>query len=292
MLKPALSYDEQIDRLIHYHKLEIDDRGRALTILESVNYYRLSGYGIGLKKRANKEQYVDGTSIEMLYRLYSFDSQIKHMLLKSIEHIEIGLRAKISHHIAITYGAEGLMYLANFRGKKTKDGTLIHSIILNKLKDAINRRGTLPVVRHHKKVYEGRFPVWVAIDFMTFGALAALFNIMKKEDQKAISSIYGTNPMFLKNWILCLVEVRNISAHYMRLYNLPLKQTPQLYRENLKYKQKLNKLFPVLLVIRRMLRNTKQWELLRNELASTLDQYKGVYRLDYMGFPNNWEDIL
>ena len=52
-LKPALTYDQQIDRLIHVHNLTISTPDAAISILKRVNYYRLSGYGIGLNLSSN-----------------------------------------------------------------------------------------------------------------------------------------------------------------------------------------------------------------------------------------------
>ena len=53
-LKPALTYDEQIDRLKNVHNLLIPDEKIAREILMRVNYYRLSAYGIGLVKKDDK----------------------------------------------------------------------------------------------------------------------------------------------------------------------------------------------------------------------------------------------
>lgn len=58
-LKPALSYELQVSRLKNYHKLEIKDIEKAQELLRTVNYYRLSGYGIGLKQKDNAELYKD-----------------------------------------------------------------------------------------------------------------------------------------------------------------------------------------------------------------------------------------
>lgn len=49
-LKPALNYEEQITKLKVDHNLKIKDEIYAMEILKKVNYYRLSGYGIVLKK--------------------------------------------------------------------------------------------------------------------------------------------------------------------------------------------------------------------------------------------------
>ena len=49
-LKPALNYEDQITKLKIDHNLKIKDEVYATEILKKVNYYRLSGYGISLKK--------------------------------------------------------------------------------------------------------------------------------------------------------------------------------------------------------------------------------------------------
>lgn len=97
-LKPALSFDKQIDRLEEEHGLRIEDRAFALGVLSRVNYYRLSAYGIGLKKTDDPDKYIENISLEHLYNLYLFDSYLRSALLLIIEQIEIELRTQIHGH--------------------------------------------------------------------------------------------------------------------------------------------------------------------------------------------------
>lgn len=106
-LKPALTYDQQIDRLKTVHKLTISDEAAALRILEKVNYYRLSAYGIGLKKASNSEEYRDDITLEHIFRLYCFDSEFRNDIIHIVEQLEIQLRTQISYCLAIKYGPEG-----------------------------------------------------------------------------------------------------------------------------------------------------------------------------------------
>ena len=127
---------------------------------------------------------------------------------------------------------------------------------------------------------------------MTFGKVTSLFSIMKPEDKKSIASCYSTQPKYLISWMLALVEIRNICAHYNRLYNMPLKQTPRLYRENLKYRSRQNKVFPIFLVIKRMLHENEQWESFMRDINKTMDKYHDVVNLSFIGFPSEWKTIL
>ena len=291
-IKKPLTYEEQVERLKNYHNLQIEDEEKAISILKTVNYYRLSGYGIGLKQLDNNELYTNDISLELLFRLYCFDSQLKNNLIKTIEQIEIQLRTQIAYHLAIKYGSLGYMQSTNFILRINKDGKEIHKILIDDLIKEISRQKNVPFVKHHIENYNSNFPIWVAVELMTFGNLSSWYSIMNTDDQKAISNLYDTEPAYLKNWILCLVEVGNICAHYNRLYNMPLKQTPKLYKENEKFKDKLNKIFPILLIIKRMLKSNDQWISLLNDIGQTLKKYEGCYKLEYMGFPDNWVEIL
>ena len=163
---------------------------------------------------------------------------------------------------------------------------------MESLKREIQHNKNLPLVKHHLETYGGHFPIWVAVEIMTFGNIASLFDIMKTEDKKEISILFGTSPSHLKSWILALVEIRNICAHYNRLYNMPLKQTPFLYRENRKYRNEQNKVFPIVLVIKRMLCANEQWESFLKDINKTMNKYRDVVALSFIGFPSEWYEIL
>ena len=288
-LKKPLCYEDQINRLIDTHALKIDDRQAAIDILSRVNYYRLSAFGIGLKQPENREKYLSGTTIQTLYDLYCFDSQLRSLLTPVIESIEIDLRAKISYHLAMTYGSDGFYCADNFQSKQDGYGNSIHSNTLKRFEAEVARQGSLPCVMHHNRVYGGRFPIWVAVELFTFGMLSSLYSIMLPNDQEAIAQQYGIDKVHLYSWFLSLVEVRNICAHYNRIYNMPLKQTPKLYRENRPYQS--NRLFAVLLVIKRLAKNTEQWQVFIERLVELTKKYPAA-NLASMGFPTNWEALI
>lgn len=290
-LKPALSYNQQIERLKTVHNLTISDEKSALQILEKVNYYRLSAYGIGLKKNSNPEEYRDDITLEHIFRLYCFDSEFRNDIVHIVEQLEIQLRAQISHCLAIKYGPEGYTDVFNFNDIY-RDGKSVHSTVMDSFKKEVRHCKNLPFVKHHQEKYGGHFPIWAAVELMTFGNIVSIFDIMKSDDQKVISMFYRTSPKHLKSWLLALVEIRNICAHYNRLYNMPLKQTPFLYKENLKYRNKQNKVFPMFLVIKRMLHSNEQWKSFLRDIDETMKKYRDVVILSFIGFPPDWHDVL
>lgn len=292
-LKPALTYAQQIERLKNAHNLLIADDADALEILKKVNYYRLSAYGIGLFQENDKEKYVDGTSLEHLYRLHEFDSVFRNKLIHVIEQIEIQLRAQLSNFIALKYGPEGYVDETHFEYKKLKNGKSVHAMLMENFLKEQERQKNVPFVKHHINKYDGHFPMWAAIELFTFGNLSSLYSIMVLDDRKEIARLYNTDPKYLGSWILALVELRNICAHYGRLYNMPLKQTPRLYSEHQKYRVgTLNKIFPALLSIKRMLNSDERWDSFEIQLEKLIDNYSDIIQLPCMGFPEEWKDVL
>ncbi|MEG1196689.1 MAG: Abi family protein, partial [Clostridia bacterium] len=142
----------------------------------------------------------------------------------------------------------------------------------------------LPCVKHHQDEYGGHFPAWAAVELFTFGMLSSLYSVMQPQDRKVIASQYNTDAYHLQSWILALVEVRNICAHYGRIYNMPLKQSPNLYSENQQYAE--NKVFPLLLTIKRMITDFSTWNTFTTSLFALVDEYSEA-KIEYMGFPND-----
>ena len=290
-MKRPLSYSEQIERLKFFHKIQIEDDNQAKEILQKINYYRLSGYGIGLTSSSNSDEYREGISLQHLFRLYKFDSVLKNSLMHVIEQIEIQLRTQIAYALAIKYGSLGYLNVANFKDNVYKD----HSKLIYSFYGEVSRNKSKPFVKHHIEEYEEQFPIWVAVELFTFGSISTLYSIMKVEDQKTVSNFFKCSPKYLSNWIKVLVEIRNICAHYCRLYNLPLKHAPMLYKENNQYISKngqQNKLFPVFLVIKRILKANADWKIFYQFFKNVMNDYKDVVNLPFNGFPCNWVQIL
>ncbi len=292
-LKLALTYEEQVEHLINAHNLSIDDPEKAVQTLKRVNYYRLSAYGIGLTQKEEPEKYRDGISLRHLHRLYKFDSLFRNKLIHVIEQIEIQLRTQISNYLSLKYGPECHMDSQNFIDKKTKNNKSVYVIIIDNFRKECEHQKNALFVKHHMNKYRGHFHIWVAVELFTFGNLSSIYSIMQNEDQQAIADLYETQRRYLGSWILALVEIRNICAHYSRLYNMPLKQTPYLYSEYQKYRQgSINKVFPVLLVIKRMQSSSDLWKSFEKDIEALFDEYNDVIQLPFIGFPKDWKSVL
>ncbi len=290
-LKPFKNYADQVQHLKSAHGLIVTDEERAVSFLSKINYYRLSAYGISLRDPGNKERYKLGTTFEDLASLYHFDAGLRSILFLPIIEIEIQFRTKVAYRLGEQYGPEGYRDSSNFvlktniRTNKTR-----HQEFLEKLDEEIERQKNLPCVKHHKEKYGGHFPIWAAIELLSFGSVVSLYSIMFTDDQQAIAKEFSTDNYHLNSWMLSLIEIRNICAHANRIYNMPLKQSPKLYSEHTKY-GKTNKLFPAILILKRMLDGQPIWDSFAKSLNKMIHSNRRV-ELSCLGFPAEWKDVL
>ena len=286
-VKPARSYEGQIQRLSQAHGLTISDVKKAREILSTVNYYRLTTYGKHLRRSDNPDLFAEGVSLDTLYALYQFDMGLRHAILPVLEFFEIQLRAKIAYTLAMAYGSLGYTEAANFRGDRQSQGWF--KDMHNKFRTEVRRCNDLAFVRHHQNKYGGKFPVWAAVELFSFGMLGQLFAIMRQADQEAVAREYGLTPEELCALISAAIDVRNICAHYSRLYNQAIEDQPQLNAQQKVYES--DKVFPALLALRAVAGQERIWtEMIRSieQLCTEFPQAE----LSLCGFPENWIDVL
>ena len=286
-VKPARSFEEQATRLGQLHDLEIENPDRARHIFSTVNYYRLSQYGDHLRRADDPERFIPGVTLDDLYDLYQFDMGLRHQILPVLEFFEVQLRAKLSYHLAMTYGSTGYTNAANFRLDRQSQGS--HKSLMNKFKTEVRRQKDLPFVRHHRQKYGGQFPVWTAVELFSFGMLAQLYDILLEGDQWAIARQYDLEPEALHALIASAVDVRNVCAHYSRLYNKPIDDKAALPAGYAQYQSDF--VFPTLLMLGCAARNTALWHTMIRGIARLESEYPKA-DLALCGFPPNWQDVL
>ena len=102
-LKPALSFQEQADLLISRGLLA--DRDELISYLKQVNYYRVTGYLYPFKQSDDSEEFIAGTTLEMIQERYRFDSELRLLILSAIEKIEVSiLRTLLVEQLTGKYG--------------------------------------------------------------------------------------------------------------------------------------------------------------------------------------------
>lgn len=282
--KPPLKYEEQLEKLKKRGCIINDDK-KCISILESVNYYRLSAYFLPFK--LDNGNYEEGLSFERVFSIYEFDRKLHGILFNALEETEIFLRSKIAYFHAHEYGALGYMDKANFSVKAE-----LHENFIENFKREIDKNKNILFVKHHIYKYGGEFPIWAASEMFTFGMLSKFFANMTCQDRENLSNdIYKTNPKFVGSWLRCCTDLRNICAHYGRLYFRIFSAAPSGI-DNLEEKSK-RKLFGAILSLKKLYPFKDKWnnETLK-KLMSLVDEHKSDIDLEHIGFSYNWIEEL
>lgn len=167
-----------------------------------------------------------------------------------------------------------------------------HEEFLNEIDMEIKRNRKALFVKNFQHNYDtGDIPLYALIELFSFGMLSKFYKNMKNEDKKEIAATYGINFKYLESWIEHIAFVRNICAHYGRVYNINLSKTPMLYKKYLENNVSNMRIYATLLCIKQILPNDRHWIDFVDYIKMLLDRYPDV-QIDRMGFPENWETFL
>jgi len=282
--QPSMTIKEQINNLQEIG-LIIKDEEYAEKILNDISYFRLiKAYSLNLKVKNGN--YSNSVTFEHLVELYLFNANFRQILFPEIEKIEINIRCRISNYFAETYGVLGYKDSNNF------ENATYHSYFVRDIQDEIRRNSNAPFVKNFRENYVGGdLPMYALIEVFSFGTLSKFFKNMKNADKKAIAATFGVGYTYFESWIESIAYVRNICAHYGRLYNAKLSKTPILYKEYTQAGVGNNRIFGLLLCIRILLKKDPHWNMYVDDIAMLLDKYENI-DMKAMGFPENWEDLL
>ena len=279
--KPFLTLDQQLD-LLESRGLIINNRENALSILSRTNYYRLSAYS--LTKRLNNT-FLDNVNFDDIYELYCFDESLRNIIMKNSEIIEIALRSRIAYEHSKLYGPLGYMQDSNF------ENPYYHQRFIEKLSDDIVKSDDV-FVKHYKEDCDSVFPLWTAIECITFGTLSKLFKNLKKEDKTIIAKqYYGVSRDYIENWFQVTVIARNIAAHGGRFYGRYLRSVSVLLPKKIKAVVNRNSFFAYIYAIHHLLPTFDYASSMRQDIKDLLAQYN-IVDIKQLGFPENWEQIL
>lgn len=263
IMKAYKNNQELIDYLISKNVI-INDVHSALKNIEKYTYYSIvNGYKSVFKDEENN--YKENTSFEEIFALYEFDKNIKAIFLKYSLEIEIVIKSLIANTIAEEYGIENYLKQENF--DENADKELIKELIFKINKEIDDNYIKHSAIKHYKDNY-GFVPPFVATKILTFGAISRYYSLLKQSDRQKISKYFKLSDKLLKQILINLTMVRNISAHSDRLfcyrnkYDIAFKQI----EENYERKENLSNLYMIIKCMQVLLDEEKyqEFELLLN----------------------------
>ena len=281
--KPATSYKDQVEKLCS-RGLLITDKKECENFLKCTNYYRFSAYLLPFKKKDGT--YKEGTSFEQVRKIYEFDTELRNIVFRMIEIIELFLRTQFAYYFAHHYTQTGYLNPQNFSRLHN------HEAFVKHIRTCIEENRNTPIVIHHRTKYDGNFPIWVIIELFSIGMLSRFYADMKRGDQRAIAiTCHYPEYRFVSGWLKCLTELRNRCAHYARLYYWEFISIPG-FPKDIKKSENSRLLFNQILVLKYLCPQNSYWNTFKIRLSALISEYSDAIELTHIGFPEDWDSIL
>ena len=167
-----------------------------------------------------------------------------------------------------------------------------HQSFIDDIEAEIRRNSKATFVKNFRGNYEGgQLPIYALVEVFSFGTLSKFYKNMKNSDKKVVAKFFGVGFTYLESWLESISYVRNICAHYGRLYNAKLSKTPMLYKEYSEIGIGNNRIFGVLLCLKQLLKNDSHWNIFVDKIEMLFEKYESV-DIKTMGFPENWKELL
>lgn len=297
--------DEQIE--IFRHKgLIIEDEKYAKQVLLRENYFFLNGYRHLFFKSAQDKSFIKGTRFEEMYSLFLFDRSFRNIVFKYLLVIENNLKSITSYQLSKKYGYRERDYLKAKNFTQIPDRQRQVNDLVKKMKRQIRVNGSKHTATSHYATNYGYIPLWILVKVLSFGIISEMIAILKPEDQKDISDIYGIDTNEFIDYLPLLANYRNLCAHedilyenrtqkviddtiYHKLLNIP--------KDDDGYKYGKNDLFALIIIMKQMLSTVefKNMTLELENVIQTLNYNLTTIKIDKvlnrMGFPLNWADL-
>ena len=174
------------------------------------------------------------------------------------------------------------------------------------MKRQIRINGSQHTATSHYVSHYGYIPLWILVKVLSFGVVSEMVSILKPEDQKDISNIYGIETDDFINYLPILANYRNLCAHedilyenrtqkeisdtiYHKILNIPRDEEGYIYGKN--------DLFALIIIMKQMLlkEEFKNMTFELDNIVQTLNYNLTSIKIDkvlnQMGFPLNWEEL-
>lgn len=280
--QPPLTIAEQIANLKRLG-LIVENESKAAAFLNDVSYYRfIKAYSLKLKPKNGN--YYEGTTFHQIAELYLFNADLRQLLFPQIERVEINLRCRLSNYFCLRYGILGYLDPSNFKEYPAE--------FSEEIQKEIQRNHRNPFVCNFQKNYEGgTIPFYALVELISFGTLSKFFKNMKNFDKKKVSSFYGVPFPYFESWIENISYVRNICAHYGRIYNAKFPKKALLFKCYSQIGIPNDQLMGTLICVKQLLPQDAQWVKLVEAMELLLEKYPCVEK-QALGFPAEWKEIL
>lgn len=252
--------------LLQQKGLQVSNPERAIRYLMFEGLFRLSGYFPPFLLSSGNFQ---NTTFDEVQRLYSFDQQLRLLVMDAVEKIEVAVRTTISNTLNEQYGPYW------YKNEKLFVENYEHHHLIELIRKS--SESTDP-------------PSWIVAERMSIGFWSRIFSALKsREDQKKISKIYNIPYKIMISWLHSFTSLRNLCAHHERLWNRTFTikpKVPEKYKNNFSDSSKFCAQAAVLNIFLSVIAEDSIWQ---KRLHDLVMDNKNI-PINAMGFPVGWEN--
>ncbi|MGO3156431.1 MAG: Abi family protein, partial [Mesonia sp.] len=169
----------------------------------------------------------EGTKFSDVVKLYYLDTDLKHILSKALNRIEINFKTQLIYHVSNYYDKNPTWFV----NKKVVSSQFIKGFSYIYSEKFI--QNNKPIKNHHKKHSNDIYaPAWKTLEYLTFGSVIKLYLSLHNQDlQRTIAEQYSIRSLgVFENYLTTILFIRNICAHSDLLFDsstpLGIKSTP------------------------------------------------------------------
>jgi abortive infection bacteriophage resistance protein len=286
--KKPTSYQDQIT-LLKSRGLTIENEPKLLHLLEKINYYRFSGYCHPfLIEPKEHHRYKEDATFEKVYTIYKFDRELRQLVVRELEKIEVAVRAQISQ--VLSTGHNNAFWYT--QRDKFKQGCDFQKMISD-LNTTFLKSDT-QFIDAYKKKYQGMPPCWMMFELISFGSLSMIYqNLENTIHKNKVAEYFGLEKKAFTSWLHCLTYVRNVCAHHSRLWNRTIrikgnkpKKTSNQWLNNTEVS--IERSYYVFSMMLYLLQSIDSKNKFVYRLKVLLKKYSSI-DVAAMGFPIEWE---
>ena len=318
--------DEELLDLLVGRGLSVPDPTSALQDLRTHGYHRLGGYRYPLRRllpddeqrpdqrRFRSDEFIEGACHDDVMRLYAFDRRLREVVLRGVLEYEVRLRSALIGVVSergayahLDQPHESLDPEKTSHTPKEGSDTLLDRWATTVAQATHDARQT-DAVTHHLVAYpDTHLPIWITLDIVSFGSLPYFMDLMHDEDRNDVAQLFGVrNGKALTRWTRAFVDLRNVCAHNLRLFNSNVKRVLAVRPSEVPKGAPLHipeptsrKIYTHLVLLAYVLRSHaagSQWHRsLRTQVrkfpAGIMDGSGVMMDLTVMGFPEDWDRL-
>ena len=134
-------------------------------------------------------------------------------------------------------------------------------------------------------------PIYALVEICSFGTLSKLYKNLNNSDKKEIAKAYGIGYTYVESWLESISYVRNICAHYGRIYNAKLTKKPMMYKQYSEMDVSNERIFAVLLCMKKLINDESKWHSFVDRVEALIIRHKSI-NTKSIGFIDNWLELL